>query len=179
TGPYRELYVSALERIQTLELHQETFHSLNQAMQLMCNTLMSIKSETEEALSSMKELEGIVSEDQKTQSHQLGQMKTLFARCMEMLKKMEQKTKVCVKNRDDMKKQMEEALEKESTVFRVLEQLRVHHTTQVSDLQYNLGSHEELTDTLTHTYPQLVRKHTQYERNISLFDTLLLYYTIM
>ncbi|MCJ8730148.1 hypothetical protein PDJAM_G00180850 [Pangasius djambal] len=156
TGPYRELYVSALERIQTLEMDQETLHSLHQAMQLMSNSLMSVKSETQEALSSMKELEGIVTEDQEIQSQQLVQMKALFARCMDMLRKMEQKNRVCLKDRDDMKQQMEEALEEKSMVLRVLEQLRLHHTTQVSDLQRNLGSHEELTDALTHTYPQLM-----------------------
>ncbi|KAK3554325.1 hypothetical protein QTP70_020802, partial [Hemibagrus guttatus] len=173
TGPYRDLYVSALERIQTLELDQETFHSLHQAMQLMSNTLMSIKSETDEALLSMKELEGIVTDDQKIHSQQLGQMKALFARCMDMLRKMEQKNKVCVKDRDDMRKQMEEALEKESTVLRVLEQLRLHHTTQVSDLQFSLGSHEELTDALTHTYPQLVELNRMHMDSVTEANTLL------
>lgn len=41
TGPYRELYVSALERIRTLEIDQETFHNLHQAMQLMSNALVT------------------------------------------------------------------------------------------------------------------------------------------
>ncbi|KAG7333640.1 hypothetical protein KOW79_002047 [Hemibagrus wyckioides] len=173
TGPYRELYVSALERIQTLELNQETFHSLHQAMQLMNKTLMSIKSETDEALGSMKELEGIVNDDQKIHSQQLGQMKALFARCMDMLRKMEQKNKVCVKDRDDMRKQMEEALEKESMVLRVLEQLRLHHTTLVSDLQSNLGSHEELTDALTQTYPQLVELNRMHMDSVTEANTLL------
>ncbi|XP_053088680.1 sperm-associated antigen 5 [Pangasianodon hypophthalmus] len=177
TGPYRELYVSALDRIQALEIDQETLHSLHQAMQLMSNSLMSVKSETQEALSSMKELEGIVTEDQEIQSQQVGQMKAIFARCMDTLRKMEQKNRVCLKDRDDMKQQVEEALEEKSTVLRVLEQLRLHHTTQVSDLQRNLGSHEELTDALTHTYPQLVelnRMHMESvtEANILLRETL-------
>ncbi|KAB5581318.1 hypothetical protein PHYPO_G00174200 [Pangasianodon hypophthalmus] len=147
-----------------------SFISLDQAMQLMSNSLMSVKSETQEALSSMKELEGIVTEDQEIQSQQVGQMKAIFARCMDTLRKMEQKNRVCLKDRDDMKQQVEEALEEKST-------LRLHHTTQVSDLQRNLGSHEELTDALTHTYPQLVelnRMHMESvtEANILLRETL-------
>ncbi|XP_060782619.1 sperm-associated antigen 5 [Neoarius graeffei] len=173
TEPYRELYVSALERIQTLEVDQETFHNLHQAMQLMSNTMMSVKSEVEEALCSMKELEGVVTDDQEIQSQQVGQMKALFARCTDMLRKMEQKSRVCVKDRDDMKQQMEEALEEKSTVLRVLEQLRNHHTTQVSDLQRNLGSHEELTDALTHTYPQLVELNRMHMDSVTEANTLL------
>ncbi|XP_053478170.1 sperm-associated antigen 5 [Ictalurus furcatus] len=173
TGPYRELYVSALERIRTLEIDQETFHNLHQAMQLMSNALVSIKSETEEVLCSMKELEGIVTDDQEIQSQQLGQMKALSARCMDTLRKMEQKNRVCVKDRDDMKQQKEEALEEKSTVLRVLEQLRVLHTTQVSDLQRNLGSHEELTDALTHTYPQLVELSRMHMDSVTEANTLL------
>ncbi|KAF4090829.1 hypothetical protein AMELA_G00056210 [Ameiurus melas] len=173
TGPYRELYVSALERIRTLEIDQETFHNLHQAMQLMSKTLRSIKSETEEVLCSLKELEGIVTDDQEIQSQQLGQMKALSARCMDTLRKMEQKNRVCVKDRDDMKQQKEEALEEKSTVLRVLEQLRVLHTTQVSDLQRNLGSHEELTDALTHTYPQLVELSRMHMDSVTEANTLL------
>ncbi|KAM9478030.1 sperm-associated antigen 5 [Clarias gariepinus] len=173
TGPYRKLYVSALERIRTLEIDQETLHSLHLAMQLMSSTLLQVRSETEEALSTMKELEGIVTDDQEIQSQQLVRMKALQARCMDTLNKMEQKNRVCVQDRDDMKKQMEEALEQKSTVLRVLEQLRVHHTTQVSDLQCNLGSHEELTAALSHTYPQLVELNRMHMDSVTEANTLL------
>ncbi|KAF5901888.1 sperm-associated antigen 5-like, partial [Clarias magur] len=173
TGPYKELYVSALERIRTLEIDQETLHNLHQAMQLMSSTLLQVRSETEKALDTTKELEAIVTDDQEIQSQQLVQMKVLHARCMDMLNKMEQKNRVCVKARDDMKKQMEEALEQKSTVLRVLEQLRVHHTTQVSELQCNLGSHEELTAALSCTYPQLVELNRMHMDSVTEANTLL------
>lgn len=55
----------------------------------------------------------------------------------------------------------------------MLEQLRVYHTTQVSDLQHNLGSHEELTDALTHTYPQLVEMNRMHMDSVTEANTLL------
>ncbi|KAF7710030.1 sperm-associated antigen 5 isoform X2 [Silurus meridionalis] len=173
TGPHRELYVSALERIRILEIDQETVQSLHQSMQLMSNSMMSIKSETEEALSSMKELKSIVTDDQEIQSQQLGQMKALLAHCMDTLKKMEQKNRMCVKDRDDMKQKMEDALKEKSTVLRVLEQFRIHHTTQVSDLQRNLGSHGEMTDALTHTYKELVELNRNHMDSVTEANTLL------
>lgn len=53
-------------------------------------------------------------------------MKALFARCMDMLRKMEQKNRVCVKDRDDMKQQMEEALEGKSTVWHTHRHAHAH-----------------------------------------------------
>ncbi|XP_062851540.1 sperm-associated antigen 5 isoform X2 [Trichomycterus rosablanca] len=171
--PYKDLYLTALQQIQTLQQDEETLHGLHQNMQLTQGTMMNVKADTDEALSSMKNIKHVVDDDQKILSQQMVQMKALYQRCMDTLKKMEQKNRACVKDRDDMKMKMEEALEQKATVLRVLEQLRSHHTEQISDLQRSLGSHQELTASLTHTYPQLVGLNKMYLESLAGANTLL------
>ncbi|XP_072533269.1 sperm-associated antigen 5 isoform X2 [Salminus brasiliensis] len=173
TGPYRELYVSALERIQTLEEDQDTLQSLHHAMQQMRNTMTSVKTNTVEALSSLHQVESIVNEDQEMLYKQVGEMKALYGRCMGTLRKMAEKCEACLQERDCMKQSMEEALQERETVLRVLEQLRVHHSEQVSELQQSLGSQQELTAALTHTYPQLVELNRSYVESLSAASALL------
>uniref|UniRef100_A0A4W4HH87 Sperm-associated antigen 5 n=1 Tax=Electrophorus electricus TaxID=8005 RepID=A0A4W4HH87_ELEEL len=156
TEPYRELYVSALERIQALEDDHETLGSLHQALHLLRGTMTSVKTEAAQTLCSLKQIESVVSDDQEILSKQVSEMKALYGRCVGSLRKMEKKTQVCLQKRDDMRRTMEEALHERHVVLRVLEQLRAHHAVQVSELQEVLGSQQGLTATLTHTHPQLV-----------------------
>ncbi|XP_049337589.1 sperm-associated antigen 5 isoform X5 [Astyanax mexicanus] len=173
TGPYRELYVSALDRISALEEDQNTLQSLHLAIQQMRSTMTSVKTDTEEALISLRQVEGIVTEDQEVLYKQVGEMKALYARCMGTVRKMAEKCRACLQERDSMRRSMEEALQERQTVLRVLDQLRVHHSEQVSDLQRSLGSQQELTAALTHTYPQLVELNRAYVESLSAASVLL------
>ncbi|KAG9275751.1 sperm-associated antigen 5 isoform X2 [Astyanax mexicanus] len=173
TGPYRELYVSALDRISALEEDQNTLQSLHLAIQQMRSTMTSVKTDTEEALISLRQVEGIVTEDQEVLYKQVGEMKALYARCMGTVRKMAEKCRACLQERDSMRRSMEEALQERQTVLRVLDQLRVHHSEQVSDLQRSLGSQQELTAALTHTYPQLVELKRAYVESLSAASVLL------
>ncbi|KAI4903759.1 hypothetical protein NFI96_023336, partial [Prochilodus magdalenae] len=173
TGPYKELYLSALERIHTLEEDQDTLQNLDSAMQQMRNTMTTVKEDTEEALSSMKQIESIVNEDQEILNKQAREVKAMYARCMGTLRKMKEKCTACLLERDAMRQSMEDAFQEKHTVLRVLEQLRVHHSVQVSDLQHSLGSQQELTAALTHTYPQLVELNRLYVESLSAASALL------
>ncbi|XP_066535214.1 sperm-associated antigen 5 isoform X2 [Hoplias malabaricus] len=167
TEPYRDLYFSALQRIQTLEQDPETLQTLTLAVQHFRSSMISVKSETEGALLGLRQIEGIVKEDQETLYKQVGEMKALYSRCVNALRRMEEKCRSCLQERDGMRRRMEETLQEKETVLRVLEQLRVHHSTQVSDLQRSLGSQQELTAALTQTYPQLVEMNRWYVEAIS------------
>ncbi|XP_017574107.1 sperm-associated antigen 5 isoform X2 [Pygocentrus nattereri] len=172
-GPYKELYVSAVERIHVLEEDQDTLQSLYQAMQQTRNTMTAVKTDTEEALGSLKQIESIVNEDLEILCKQMSEVKALYGRCMGALKRMEEKCKACLQERDGMRRGMEEAVQEKETVLRVLEQLRAHHSAQVSDLQRSLGSQQELTTALTHTYPQLVELNRSYVESLSAASALL------
>ncbi|XP_036430695.1 sperm-associated antigen 5 isoform X2 [Colossoma macropomum] len=172
-GPYKELYVSALERIHILEEDQDTLQSLYHAMQQMRNTMTTVKTDMEEAPGRMKEIESIVNEDQEILYKQMSEVKALYGRCMGTLRKMEEKCRACLQERDGMRRSMEETLQEKETVLRVLEQLRAHHSAQVSDLQCSLGSQQELTTALTHTYPQLVELNQSYVESLSAASALL------
>ncbi|KAL7889628.1 hypothetical protein AOLI_G00018860 [Acnodon oligacanthus] len=172
-GPYKELYVSALERIHILEEDQDTLQSLYHAMQQMRNTMTTVKTDTEEVIGSLKQIESIVNEDLEILCQQMSEVKALYGRCMGTLKKMEEKCKACLQERDGMRRSMEEALQEKEMVLRVLKQLRAHHSAQVSDLQCSLGSQQELTTALTHTYPHLVELNRSYVESLSAASALL------
>ncbi|XP_076830697.1 sperm-associated antigen 5 [Brachyhypopomus gauderio] len=166
-GPYRELYVSALERIRALEDDQETLGSLLQVLQHVTGTLTSVRSSTAETLGSLRQVERLVNDDQEVLSKQVREMKALYSRCVGTLRKMEQKTKACLQEREDMRDRMNEAVNERLTVLRVLEQLRAHHTAQVSELQEEVGSQQVLTAALTHTHPQLVELNRSSVESVS------------
>uniref|UniRef100_A0AAR2INL0 Sperm-associated antigen 5 n=1 Tax=Pygocentrus nattereri TaxID=42514 RepID=A0AAR2INL0_PYGNA len=122
---------------------------------------------------SLKQIESIVNEDLEILCKQMSEVKALYGRCMGALKRMEEKCKACLQERDGMRRGMEEAVQEKETVLRVLEQLRAHHSAQVSDLQRSLGSQQELTTALTHTYPQLVELNRSYVESLSAASALL------
>lgn len=110
----------------------------------------AVKTDTEGALASMKELGDIVSADQEDMSGQVShslvlcviteyirhlgrkglwdlsvwllvvlqvsQMRSLYGKCRETLQKMQQKTRDCLRQREDMRRQMEEALQDKQAV---------------------------------------------------------------
>ncbi|XP_056315102.1 sperm-associated antigen 5 isoform X1 [Danio aesculapii] len=79
-GTYRDLYGTALERIQCLEYDQEILHSLYNSIQAMRVGLISFKSSTEDAILKMKQIGDTVNVDQETLSRQASQMKSLYGR---------------------------------------------------------------------------------------------------
>ncbi|XP_056309353.1 sperm-associated antigen 5-like [Danio aesculapii] len=159
-GTYRDLYGTALERIQCLEYDQEILHSLYNSIQAMRVGLISFKSSTEDAILKMKQIGDTVNVDQETLSRQASQMKSLYGRYKVTLQRMEEKMK-------DMRKRMDAALEEKEAAFSVTQQLRDHHISQVAELEDTIGSHQELMSALKLAYPPLVELSKSYTESIS------------
>ncbi|XP_031416149.1 sperm-associated antigen 5 isoform X3 [Clupea harengus] len=150
---YKDLYVVALDKIQSLQLDLHELESLRHNMQATSSNMVAIKTDTEEALSSMKDIGDIVSEDQKDMSKQMSQMKSLYGKCRETLRKMQQKTRDCLEQRDDMRSRMDEALQAKEAAFSVVEQLRGHSAARLAELEESVGSHQQLREALRHSCP--------------------------
>nr|XP_696012.4 sperm-associated antigen 5 [Danio rerio] len=159
-GTYRDLYGTALERIQCLEYDQEILHSLYNSIQAMRVGLNSFKSSTEDAILKMKQIGASVTADQETLSRQASQMKSLYGRYKGTLQRMEEKMK-------DMKQRMDAALEEKEAAFSVTQQLRDHHISQVAELEDTIGSHQELMSALKLAYPSLVVLSKSYTESFS------------
>lgn len=148
-GTYRDLYGTALERIQSLEHDQEVLQSLYNSIQSMRVGMNSFKSSTADAIFKMKQIGDTVIVDQETLSRQASQMKSLYGRYKETLHRMEQKMK-------DMRHRMDESVMEKEAAFSVTQQLRDYHTAQVAELEHTVGSHQELMSALKLAYPSLV-----------------------
>ncbi|XP_016357360.1 sperm-associated antigen 5-like [Sinocyclocheilus anshuiensis] len=159
-GTYRDLYGIALERIQSLEHDQELLHCLYDSIQAMRIGMNSFKSSTEDAIFKMKRIGNTVHVDQETLSRQVSQMKCLYGRYKEALRRMEQKMK-------DMRRLMDESLEQKDAAFSVTQQLRDSHAAQVAELEHTVGSHQELMSALKLAYPSLVELSKSYMESIS------------
>uniref|UniRef100_A0A672LCN7 Sperm-associated antigen 5-like n=1 Tax=Sinocyclocheilus grahami TaxID=75366 RepID=A0A672LCN7_SINGR len=159
-GTYRDLYGIALERIQSLEHDQELLHCLYDSIQAMRIGMNSFKSSTEDAIFKMKRIGNTVHVDQETLSRQVSQMKCLYGRYKEALRRMEQKMK-------DMRHRMDESLEQKEAAFSVTQQLRDSHAAQVAELEHTVGSHQELMSALKLAYPSLVELSKSYMESIS------------
>ncbi|KAK7161781.1 hypothetical protein R3I94_004454 [Phoxinus phoxinus] len=159
-GTYRDLYGTALERIQSLEQDQEVLQSLFTSIQSMRVVMNSFNSSTEDAIFKMKQIGNTVNVDQETLSRQASQMKSLHGRYKEMLHRMEQKMK-------DMRHCMDDFLIEKEAAFSVTQQLRNYHTAQVAELEHTIGSHQELMSGLKLAYPSLVDLSKSYMESIS------------
>ncbi|XP_039550451.1 sperm-associated antigen 5 isoform X2 [Pimephales promelas] len=159
-GTYRDLYGTALERIQSLEHDQEVLQSLFNSIQSMRVGMNSFKSSTEDAIFKMKQIGNTVNVDQETLSRQASQMKSLYGRYKETLYRMEQKIK-------DMRHRMNDSIMEKEAAFGVTQQLRNYHTAQVAELEHTIGSHQELMSGLKLAYPSLVDLSKSYMESIS------------
>ncbi|XP_050976132.1 sperm-associated antigen 5 [Labeo rohita] len=159
-GTYRDLYGTALERIQSLEHDKDVLHSLYKSIHAMRIGMSSFKSSTEDAIFQMKQIGDTVNVDQEILSRQVSQMKSLYGRYTETLQKMEQKMK-------DMRHRMDEALMEKEAAFNVTQQMRSYHAAQVAELEHTVGSHQELKSALKVAYPSLVELSKLYMESIS------------
>ncbi|XP_051560939.1 sperm-associated antigen 5 [Myxocyprinus asiaticus] len=165
-GTYRDLYVTAQERIQSLEHDQETLRSLHDSIQAMRVGMNSVKTCTEDAIFTIKQIGDIVNVDQETLCTQVCQMKSLYGRYRETLQRMEQKMK-------GMRQQMDKSLQEKEAAFSVTQQLREYHAAQVAELEHSVGSHKELMSALTLAYPSLVELSKSYMESFSAANVLL------
>ncbi|XP_057186708.1 sperm-associated antigen 5 isoform X1 [Triplophysa rosa] len=159
-GMYKDLYVTAQERIQSLEHDQETLQSLYNRIQEMRVEMCSVKSSTEDSIFTIKQIGDMVNVDQETLSKQVRQMKSMYGRYRETLQKMDQKM-------NDMRQNMEKALQEKEAAFSVTQQLREYHASQVAELEKSVGSHQELMSALTLAYPSLVELSKSYTESIN------------
>ncbi|XP_056223916.1 sperm-associated antigen 5 [Seriola aureovittata] len=162
TTMHRDLYMEALSRINELELDRNSLQNLIQSMQDMRVTMTSLSSDTDAALSNMKEIEDIVRGDHQSLVSHYGQMKSLFEKTKETQTRMMQKVKDALHQRDDMRTQMEEAFTAKQAAFSAMDQLRTHCATEMSELEKSVGSQQELLAAVNQAYPEQVALNQAY-----------------
>ncbi|XP_071360634.1 sperm-associated antigen 5 isoform X2 [Trachinotus anak] len=173
TTMYRDLYMEALSRINELELGGSSLQNLIQCMQDMRITMTCLSSDTDAALSNMKEIEDVVREDHQSLVSHYGQMKSLFEKTTETQTRMMQKVKDALHQRDDMRTQMEEAFTAKEAAFNAMEQLRTHCAREMSELEKSVGSQQELLAALNQAYPEQVALNQAYTETLSSASDLL------
>ncbi|KAG7459043.1 hypothetical protein MATL_G00227100 [Megalops atlanticus] len=169
---YKELYVKALKRVQILELDQQSLQKLLQCMQSLRTTMVNLTG-SGELLSMMNEFSEKSRDDQDTMSKQMCQMKTLYGKCQESLRRMGERTRRALQEKDHMKQQMEEAFRVKEAALELLEQLRSRHAAQIVELQQSVGSHQELLAVLKNTYQEQVTLNKEYVETLQAADKLI------
>ncbi|XP_035039410.2 sperm-associated antigen 5 [Hippoglossus stenolepis] len=173
TSMYRDLYMEALSRISDLELDGSSLQSLIQWMQDTRVTMTSLTSDTDAALSNMKEIEDVVREDQQSLTVHYGKMKALLENTKVTQMRMMQKVKDALHQRNDMRTQMEDAFTAKEAAFSAMEQLRTHCGTEMSELQKSLGSQQQLLAALNQAYPEQVALNQAYSETLNSASNLL------
>nr|XP_019956861.1 PREDICTED: sperm-associated antigen 5 [Paralichthys olivaceus] len=173
TSMYRDLYMEALSRISELELDGSSLQSLIQWMQDTRVTMTSLSSDTDAALSNMKEIEDVVREDHQSLIVHYGKMKALLENTKETQTRMMQKVKDALHQRNDMRTQMEEAFTAKEAAFSAMEQLRTHCGTEMSELHKSLGSQQQLLAALNQAYPEQVALNQAYSETLNSASNLL------
>ncbi|KAK1886504.1 Sperm-associated antigen 5 [Dissostichus eleginoides] len=167
TTMLRDLYLEALNRIAELELDGSSLQDLTQCMQDMRVTMTSLTCDTDAALSNMKKIGDVVRDDHQSLVSHYGQMKSLFEKTKTTQTKMMQKLKDALHQRDDMRAQMEEAFTAKEAAFSVMEQLRTHCSSEISELERVVGSQQELSAALHQTYPEQVALNKAYNEMLN------------
>ncbi|CAB1436418.1 unnamed protein product [Pleuronectes platessa] len=173
TSMYRDLYMEALSRIGDLELDGSSLQSLIQWMQGTRVTMASLTTDTDAALSNMKEIEYEVREDHQSLTVHYGNMKALLENTKETQTRMIQKLKDALHQRNEMRTQMEDAFTAKEAAFSAMEQLRTHCGTEMSELQKSLGSQHQLLAALNEAYPEQVALNQAYSETLSSASNLL------
>ncbi|XP_010886683.2 sperm-associated antigen 5 [Esox lucius] len=173
TLTYKDLYVTALERVAELELDQNALQNLLGHMQHSRTTVTALAGDTAAALSSLGQIGDLVREDQRLLATQYGQMKSLYDKCVETLGRMAQKVRAALQQREDMRELTEEALRDKHAAFRVADQLRAHSALTISELEESVGSHQELKKALAKTYPEQVQLNKAYVESLNSASELL------
>ncbi|XP_076150887.1 sperm-associated antigen 5 isoform X2 [Alosa pseudoharengus] len=164
---YKDLYVIALDKIKSLQQDLQDLQNLRHNMQAMSSNMAAVKTDAEDTLASMKEIGDLVTADQKDMSRQVSQMRSLYGKCRETLRKMQQKTRDCLQQRDDMRQNMEEALQDKQAAFSVVEQLRAHCASQLAELEESVGSHQQLLEALRRSCPLQASFNNAYVETLS------------
>ncbi|XP_062244886.1 sperm-associated antigen 5 [Platichthys flesus] len=173
TSMYRDLYIEALSRISDLELDGSSLQNLIQWMQGTRVTMASLTSDTDAALSNIKEIEYEVREDHQSLTVHYGKMKALLENTKETQTRMMQKLKEALHQRNEMRTQMEDAFTAKEAAFSAMEQLRTHCGTEMSELQKSLGSQQQLLAALNQAYPEQVALNQVYSETLSSASNLL------
>ncbi|AWP05473.1 putative sperm-associated antigen 5 isoform 3 [Scophthalmus maximus] len=173
TTMYRDLYMEALSRISELERDGSSVQNLIQCMQDMRVTMTSLTSDTDAALSNMKEMGDVVRDDHQSLVSHYGQMKALFEKTKETQTRRMQKVKDALHQRNEMRTQMEEAFTAKEAAFSAMEQLRTHCAAEMSELEKSVGSQQELLDALNQAYPEQVALNQVYTETLNTASNLL------
>ncbi|KAM8843368.1 sperm-associated antigen 5 isoform 1-T2 [Synchiropus picturatus] len=153
TTMYRDLHMTALKRIQELELDGRSLESLVSGMQDMQLNMASLSSDLDSGLSNMKQTEELIREDHQSLVSHYGTMKTLLQRSKETHGRLMEKVRDALEQKEDMRTRMEDAFAAKEAAFSVVDQLRSHSAREIAELQKSVGSQEELLAALSTTYP--------------------------
>ncbi|CAN9510300.1 unnamed protein product [Ophioblennius macclurei] len=156
TTMYRDVYMETLRRISELELDGQSLQNLTQQMQSIRVDMTSLNSDTDVALSKMKEIRDVVAEDHQSLVSHYGHMTSLFEKSKETHMRLTQRVKEALQQRDDMLTQMEDAVTAKEAAFSAMDQLRTHCATEISELKKSLVSQQELLVALKQVYPEQV-----------------------
>ncbi|XP_027874602.1 sperm-associated antigen 5 isoform X2 [Xiphophorus couchianus] len=173
TAMYRDLYMEALSRITELELDGNSLQNLVQAMQEMRAAMSSLSSDTDVALSNMKKMGETIREDHQNLASHYELMKSLFEKSKETQRRILEKVKEVLQQRNSMEARMEEAFAAKEAAFSAMDQLRTHCASEVSALEKCVGSQEELLAALNQTYPDQVALNRTCQETLSSASDLL------
>ncbi|XP_018591537.2 sperm-associated antigen 5 [Scleropages formosus] len=170
---YKELYEKALEKIHHLELDHETMGNLLDSVKDTRAAMAAVSAGTEETLAKLTEITCVTKEDQDGVSIQMKQMRELYRKCRETLRRMGDKARECQQERDRMRQLMEEAMRAKEAAFSVMEQLRVQHAIQVARLEENVGSHVTLKGALSKAHLEQASLNKEHVESIQAMNELL------
>ncbi|KAJ8000729.1 hypothetical protein DPEC_G00183370 [Dallia pectoralis] len=173
TVTYKNLYVTALQRVEGLEVDRTTLQNLLHHVQDARTTVAALTGDTAAALSNMRQIGDLVMEDRQLLATQYGQMRSLYEKCTETQGRMTQKVRAVLQQREDMRGLMEGALSAKQAAFNVTEQLRAHSARRLSELEESVGSYQELKDALAKTYPEQVQLNKAYVESLNSASELL------
>ncbi|XP_023655240.1 sperm-associated antigen 5 isoform X2 [Paramormyrops kingsleyae] len=170
---YKELYIKALEKIRALELDQEALKNLLHGMQDVKAAVVAASTETEDALTRLNEIAHVASDEHDDVCKQMVQMRALYGRCREALRRTGEKASGCLQEREQMRQRMEEALQAKAAAFDVTEQLRARCAFRIAALEQNLGSHLEVKEALTKSYLEQASLNKEYVDSLQAANELL------
>ncbi|XP_069617332.1 sperm-associated antigen 5 isoform X2 [Ranitomeya imitator] len=151
---YHNLYLKTLSTLRSEQHSRELDEALHQHLRDATEALTSHKTEASSIIEFAKRLYENTQKDRAYLQRQLSHSRKLLADHMSILQKISEKLKGNLRQRDEMKTLMEEAIEAKDAANQCLQDLEIHSSAVITELRGDLEYEKQLSDSVKEAYDQ-------------------------
>ncbi|KAG8590408.1 hypothetical protein GDO81_006752 [Engystomops pustulosus] len=151
---YHNLYLQTLSRLRSVQRSQEEEQMLNLHLKAATEALTSHRNKASSMIEFATSLYETTEKDRGDLKQKMGCTRKLITDHMSVLEKMSEKLKESFHQRDEMKANMEKAIQEKEAADQCLRDLEIHSSAAIAQLRRDLESERQLCESVKEAYEQ-------------------------